>query len=294
MVLALGKRRGPRIATVDKYVCITAIGGEEGRGRDGDVLAYHSTDGGKTWTEPTAVNDVPGSAREGLHAMAAGQNGTMYCVWLDLRHKNTEIVGAASKDAGKTWSKNVLIYRSPDGSVCECCHPGVAFDNQGNIFVMWRNSIGGARDMYVSRSADAGQTFADAAKLGQGTWPLDACPMDGGYLAISPRGEVFTAWRRDNDVFLTLPKATKEERLGAGKQPWLAATQQGPFIVWLEEGTGRLLLRTPGAGEIAGLADKAVDPMIAAQPGDEALVVVTWEESDSQRSTIRSQVIRSQ
>jgi hypothetical protein len=44
--MSLGMRRGPRIAQFGTCVTITAIGGAEGKGRDGDVLAYRSTDGG--------------------------------------------------------------------------------------------------------------------------------------------------------------------------------------------------------------------------------------------------------
>src|SRR5687768_7065501 len=45
--MSLGMRRGPRLAVSEGAVCVTAIGGKEGRGRDGDVLALCSTDGGK-------------------------------------------------------------------------------------------------------------------------------------------------------------------------------------------------------------------------------------------------------
>ncbi len=77
--LALGMRRGPRVAATENSVVVTAIGGKEGKGRDGDVLAWRSSDGGKTWTGPTQVNAVESSAREGLHGMAAGPEGRVFC-----------------------------------------------------------------------------------------------------------------------------------------------------------------------------------------------------------------------
>jgi hypothetical protein len=70
--LALGMRRGPRVAYSRDALVVSAIVGSEGHGKDGDVVAWRSTDGGKTWSRPVRVNDVAGSAREGLHAMAAG------------------------------------------------------------------------------------------------------------------------------------------------------------------------------------------------------------------------------
>src|SRR5882672_9985782 len=43
--LALGMRRGPRVAATDRAIVITAIGGKEGKGRDEDLLAWRSEDG---------------------------------------------------------------------------------------------------------------------------------------------------------------------------------------------------------------------------------------------------------
>jgi hypothetical protein len=119
--------------------------------------------------------------------MAAAPDGTVYCVWLDLRNHRTQVYGAASADGGASWQEERLIYESPDGSVCECCQPQTAYDPQGHLYVMWRNQLAGARDMYLAHSEDNGQTFSQAVKLGRGTWPLNACPMDGGGLATGQR-----------------------------------------------------------------------------------------------------------
>lgn len=228
-VMVLGMRRGPRIAATSNNICISFVGGKQGKGKDGDVLAFNSIDGGQNWNGPVAVNEVTGSGREGLHAMAAGPSGAMCCVWLDLRDQKNRNLRRSVKGRWKGWGQNVCVYRSPDGSVCECCHPSVAYDASGGVHVMWRNSLAGARDMYVASSSDGGRTFSPAKKLGTGTWPLKACPMDGGYLAASPKGEIFAAWRRDSDVFSTSPQRQEEQRLGAGRQPWIKLTGNGPY-----------------------------------------------------------------
>ncbi|MBW3543065.1 MAG: glycoside hydrolase, partial [Planctomycetes bacterium] len=161
--LALGMRRGPRIAAGREIIVVTAVSHEEGT-----VRAWRSSNAGRSWSGPVTVNDnSPGTANEGLQALAAGPNGMLYSVWLDHRlNKKNQIFGAASNDGGKRWSENRLIYRSPDGSVCPCCHPAVTFDSQGTLYVMWRNSVGGFRDMYVAVSRDGGKTFSPAVQLG--------------------------------------------------------------------------------------------------------------------------------
>ena len=289
--MSLGMRRGPRIAVSDKSICVSVIGGKQGKGRDGDLLAMRSVDGGKNWNGPVQVNDSADSAREGLHAMSVGPNGEMCCVWLDLRNGSTEVMASVSTDSGDTWSKNVLVYKSPDGSVCECCHPGVAIDSQGRIHVQWRNSLKGARDIYVASSIDGGETFGKASKLGTGSWPLDACPMDGGAIAVVAGGKLASAWRRDNTVFLSLEGEREERRLGVGEQPWIAATEAGPFVVWLKKRGDASFLLTPGSKSPIEVASHAADPVIAAGPNGRGPVVVAWETRDGKDYTVQCQVV---
>jgi len=289
--MSLGMRRGPRIAVSDNAICVTVIGGKQGKGRDGDLLAMRSVDGGKFWAAPVQVNDAADSAREGLHAMSAGPNGELCCVWLDLRNGKTEVMASLSADGGVTWSKNVLVYKSPDGSVCECCHPSVAIDSRGRIHVQWRNSVDGARDTYVASSADGCKSFGKASKLGTGTWPLDACPMDGGAIAAGAGGKIASAWRRDKTVFLSLEGEQKEQRLGVGEQPWIATTDAGPFVVWLKKRGDVAYLLVPKSKSPIELASHAADPVIAAGPNGRGPVVAAWERRDGKNYMIQCQVI---
>jgi photosystem II stability/assembly factor-like uncharacterized protein len=289
--MSLGMRRGPRVAVTDSTICVTAIGGKQGKGRDGDLYALRSTDGGATWTRPVEVNDAPDAAREGLHAMAAGPKDSVYCVWLDLRNGDTQVMSSVSMDGGKTWGKNAVVYRSPDGSVCECCHPSVAIDPQGRAFVQWRNSLAGARDLYVASSADGGQTWGKATKLGNGSWPLNACPMDGGAIAVDASGKFATTWRRDKSIFLLLSGQREERRLGVGEQPWIAATADGPFVVWLKQRGNSALLLAPGSTSPVELAPHANDPVIVSGPNGRGPIVAVWEVRDAKSQSIQCQVV---
>ncbi|MDZ4779841.1 MAG: sialidase family protein [Planctomycetia bacterium] len=293
-VVALGMRRGPRIAVVDDQVCVTAIGGPKGLGNDGDVLACRSADGGKTWQGPIRVNDVPHAAREGLHGMAAGSDGLLCCVWLDLRDGKTEVMASTSRDHGATWSSNVLVYRSPGGSVCECCHPSVAIGRDQRIHVLWRNSVAGNRDMYVGTSNDAGQTFGEAMMLGADHWPLDACPMDGGAIACLADNSIAAAWRRDKSVNLYLPQQSEVRSLGEGEQPWIATTDRGAFVVWLKRRSGAALWIGTDEATPRQLTDVASDPVVAAPWLGDGPVVALWEGRDTQeRFTIMCEVLDS-
>lgn len=274
--LALGMRRGPRIAVSGESIVIAAIGHSGAEG-DGNLYSWRSRDQGASWQGPLRVNDVDASAREGLHGMAGGPNGDLYCTWLDLRGNGTQVFGSRSADGGATWSANVLIYQSPDGTVCECCHPSVAMDETGGVYVMWRNSLDGNRDMYLATSRDHGETFEPATKLGEGSWPLNACPMDGGAIASSAGGKISTVWRRDHEIFLTDGGLFKENRIGVGTQPSAAADQHGFYAVWLSNGIGRLYFARSAKDQPVKLADDAQYPVVASHSAGKGPVVVAWE-----------------
>ena len=102
--LALGARRGPRIAVSKDFVAITAACGSKESPNEVDVRCWRSLTAGKTWLGPAPVNSVHGSGREGLQALASGPTGELVCVWLDLRRGKTDLFGSLSDDGGLSWS----------------------------------------------------------------------------------------------------------------------------------------------------------------------------------------------
>lgn len=287
--LALGARRGPRIVAGKGVVTIVTCDHSNGL-----LSAWRSTDSGRTWKSPVTINDnKPGTADEGLHALAMAPDGLIYCVWLDHRlEKHNQIFGAASRDGGTTWSKNRLVYRSPSGGVCPCCHPSATFDGKGNLYVMWRNALDGFRDMYIAVSRDGGKTFGKATKLGAGTWRLDRCPMDGGTVAaISPK-YVTTVWRRRKQVFRLDFPSDREKLLGTGEQAWAAATPRGTWLVWLTRRKGDLWLQSPTSSRPEKIASHATDPVVATPHGGKGPVVVVWETGSGRDMTIVARVVK--
>lgn len=265
--LALGMRRGPRIAATPRAVLVAAVAGTRGGGADGDIQLFRSTDGGATWAQPVVINDVPGAAREGLHAMGANGAGVVVIAWLDLRATGTRIYTATSRDHGATFAPDVLAYESPSGTVCQCCHPSVAIDDRGRIAIMFRNSLDGNRDMYVVRSSE-GRTFTPARRLGTESWALDACPMDGGSVTLAG-DEVLATWRRDDAVFLTTD-GVPERRLATGRDPVVAVAGRHQDIAWAAP-SGVELMRD-GAEPMA-LGPGRFPALIAL----ETKTVVAWE-----------------
>ena len=272
--LALRKRRGPRIAVTNEVVLVTAISHA-----DGNLHAWTSTDTGRTWKESAPLNTVPAAAREGLHATMGDGKGLVGAVWLDDRNKTKELWGRFSHDGGRTWDAGTSIYRSPDGHICECCHPSLAIAPTGEISVMWRNWLGGSRDLYRLVSHDGGISFAGAEKLGSGTWKFNACPMDGGGFAYGPDGHWLAVWRRESTVFASTAGTPEEMLAKDSAQPVAGFAGHTPIVLW--ENQRKLMLRH-GSEAPVPFAD-GLEASIAS--GTDAASVV-WEAGEGKAATL--------
>jgi hypothetical protein len=243
--LHLSRRRGPRVALAGNTVVVTAIAG-------GELLSWRSLDDGRTWEGPARLNTVADSAREGLHSLAGHPGGTLFALWLDLRAGRTDVYGAISSDAGRTWEERLIA----EGPVCECCHPTALISGRELLHAMWRGSKDGARDMHYATSAGGW----NAVELGEGTWKLNACPMDGGDMAVDAQGQVHTIWRRESTVYMASPGAP-ERALGPGKDPTLSLAPGGIYAAWIEN--NRVVLLRPGAAQLETLAEAGDVPVLA-------------------------------
>jgi len=268
--LALKMRRGPRIAVAGQRVIVTAISHQ-----DGMLHCWTSSDDGRTWREQARLNSPAKSAREGLHAMVGDGRGLVAVAWLDLRDKGTELWSRVSRDGGATWGNETRVYASPDGHICECCHPSLAIGPKGEIAALWRNWLGGSRDMWLTISRDAGKTFAEAQKLGAGTWKLNGCPMDGGAVAFAGDGQPLAVWRREKTIFSSATPDREDRLSDSGVQPVIQAGMRGTVTVWEERG-GLMLKRDQTAP--TQLAANGRAAAMAATPDGGA--VIAWEGPD--------------
>lgn len=230
----LGMARGPQISSSAKYSVITAID------KAGSIYWFELNNGAKKWKPMGLINDIKGSAVEGMIAISADKNDNFYAVWLDIRSggKNQVCFSSLSAKTNK-WAANRLIYKSPDQHVCECCRPGIAVSGTA-VAIMFRNWLNGSRDMYVVRSANGGRSFSDAQKMGLDTWKLDGCPMDGGGIRIGQSNSIQTTWQRRGDIYFT--QGTDPEMLiGQGKTCTIAGDGARSIIAYRNNDTLKLV-----------------------------------------------------
>lgn len=90
-ILPLNRHRSPRIAFAGDIIVTSAVIGKtptyeqdaHGLPSDGDLLAWRSIYGGKSWSAGVVVNNVPDVPSEGLHVPAGVGKGVLFCAWLD-------------------------------------------------------------------------------------------------------------------------------------------------------------------------------------------------------------------
>ena len=142
-----------------------------------------------------------------------------------------KIYVSSSTDNGKSWSKSKLVYRSPDGSVCECCKPSIVTNQEGNVIIMFRNNIGGSRDLHYTKSNDNAVSFSAPKKLGSGTWKIDGCPMDGGGLTSFSNNGLMSTWQREGMIY-TSNSDLDEQLIGNGRAPSISGNSDNYSIVY--------------------------------------------------------------
>ncbi|MHA4807849.1 hypothetical protein ACX0G9_07075 [Flavitalea flava] len=264
--------RGPQIALTDQGVAIVAVN------QQGNIFSYVKEASGK-WAQTARLNDADSVAKEGFLGVCGDGKNNLFAIWLDLRaDKHNKIYGSRSMDGGKTWSKNTMIYTSPDGTVCECCKPSVAMHGN-NVYVMFRNWLKGNRDLYLLQSTDGGNTFNQAQELGNGHWQLNGCPMDGGGLAINDKGTPQTIWRRKGMLYTCEP-GKDETEIAEGKSCSMETIKGKNIYTWTDKGNVICLL-PDGKKLVIGQGNL---PIVKAINEEEAICI--WEQDTEIKRSI--------
>ncbi len=264
--MGLGMGRGPQLTTTKDYTVVT-VGDHHG-----DLFAVNLSDKTTQWSTPVKVNDADTTAKEALSGLAAGKDNLVYTAWLDTRLGNNNLFGALSTDGGLTWGKNQLIYKGAQNGICDCCKPSVYINQTGHIFVMFRNKLDGARNMYLISSTDNGAHFGKAEKQGTEDYMINACPMDGGDLTANSKGEATTVWRRQMEVFLAQP-GKPEIKLGGGRTPVILQTVKGNAIAWQQDNV--IQFRSPDALKTISLGNGQFPKLALTK--DQKTVICTFE-----------------
>ena len=121
------------------------------------MVAYKSTDGGKTWSAPDHIHDVLGDDKQWI---AADTNplspyyGNVYGCWDSSGVGTSKLCFTKTTDHGTTWT-NSLINGIP--GISDSGSPELNVGRDGTIYIVWWNAGSAIK---FTKSTDGGDTFA--------------------------------------------------------------------------------------------------------------------------------------
>lgn len=156
--------------------------GEHSHRSSTDLYLSRSTDGGKSWSKPTRVNDEPGSVwgfAVSKPRVAVGKSGTIHVFFPGNERSavtGLDVVTARytrSTDDGRTFEKARTINRPPDFDQTELLGEGLSatfsfgtmgLSPEGRVITAWQDigdmkSNADGADAHMAVSTDDGKTF---------------------------------------------------------------------------------------------------------------------------------------
>ncbi len=153
-----------------------------------DLRLSRSVDGGRHFETPVRVHGDEPISRE-FEGLAVASDGAAIVAWIDGRD------GPASYAARVLDGHRVESEVRLDGDTCPCCRISVTAGPAGALAIAIRKIFPGqVRDFVLTRSDDAGHSFAPPVRVHEDGWAIEACPHRGGALALDDNGGAAFAW----------------------------------------------------------------------------------------------------
>lgn len=214
-----------------------------------DPMAGHvrhavSSDGGRSFSAPSIVNDDRRPISHRFDTLVVAPQGGVWIVWQDLRDaapgaRSGALYYAHAPD-GQRFGPNVKLT----GNTCECCKPAAGLGRDGVPVAVWRHVFEGrVRDAAMARLAPG----AEPVRVARDGWAIDGCPHQGPSMAVGADGTVHAAWftgapgregivyARSGDGglgFRTPMRFTRGEHMPA--RPDVLAVGARAWLVWRE------------------------------------------------------------
>lgn len=165
----------------------------------GSIWYAASDDGGETFTPARRLSE-PGPETV-LVRFALRPDGAPAVAWL----QNSGLSFTRADASTDGFQPDRVI----DDQTCDCCHPQPLWVDD-NLYIAYRNLViddtgQHIRDIYLVKSSDAGDSFAEPVRVSDAPWFIAACPFAGPSLIADSDKRLYVSWMdgRDDDGTLT-------------------------------------------------------------------------------------------
>ncbi|MDQ6837120.1 MAG: hypothetical protein M3137_01930 [Actinomycetota bacterium] len=212
-----------------------AVGALELPGSPNPVVAAHSTDGGRTFSDPVPVSDS-GRPLVGAASPVVDTSGRLLVLYEDFKGDRRDFLNLE----GPPWEQpfGMVLTRSDDGgrsfsagteleSDVLASHrflvflpefPSLASGPGHTVYVSWADSRNGDQDVFLRRSDDDGRTWAPAVRVNDNP-EGDGTSQDLPRVAVAPGGRVDVLYldRRRDRTHNRLAQATLASSTDGGR-----------------------------------------------------------------------------
>ena len=162
--------------------------------------------------------------------MAAAPDGTFYVAWVNHDSKQADVMLAHFNNKAEMQGSSVRVNRQPGvATAWRGDQPSVAVASDGAVYVLWTARVNAGHkhgtDIYLSVSADRGQSFASEVKVND-----DKAPGPHGMhsLAVAKDGRVYAGWLDERNVHVPKPSTKAEgHHMESNRDLYVASSMDG-------------------------------------------------------------------
>lgn len=170
----------------------------------GNIKFSRSIDSGRTFSRPVVLNDDGRIISHRFDSLATNREGRVVVAWLDARDrdaarekgeafKGISLYSSQSFDNGEHFEPNRQIHQH----TCECCQTALTWTDSGPVMLL-RNIFDGSTRDFALVNLDKAEE--GVRRVTRDEWRIDACPHNGGSIAVDHKGQLHLTWFTDGAV----------------------------------------------------------------------------------------------
>jgi hypothetical protein len=169
----------------------------------GHIYIKHSYDGGVNFSASVEVDTTPGSYISRFPTVSADEAGNAFVTFMksDKGYDNQQYYVARSDDMGETFYKDTFASVVAGNRVCECSPAALVASGTAGI-LLYRNNLGGLRNIWASISTNGSRTFTNSLQMDSTEFYPSTCPASGpaGVIVGDTLYSVYMSGKNENAI----------------------------------------------------------------------------------------------